>query len=67
MDNSQSLGTEGILRGIELWYEDAAQKSKAELEALYRARVSYNNQEHIVSSVGAKCSSSEAMTSFIVS
>ncbi|XP_052558793.1 keratin, type II cytoskeletal 1-like [Tympanuchus pallidicinctus] len=38
MDNSQSLGTEGILRGIELWYEDAAQKSKAELEALYRAR-----------------------------
>ncbi|XP_065606176.1 keratin, type II cytoskeletal 7-like [Cyrtonyx montezumae] len=38
MDNSRSLDTEGILRGIELWYEDAAQKSKAELDALYRTR-----------------------------
>ncbi|XP_021234762.1 keratin, type II cytoskeletal 75-like [Numida meleagris] len=36
MDNSRSLDTEGILRGIELWYEDVAQKSKAELDALYR-------------------------------
>uniref|UniRef100_A0A8C9FCM5 IF rod domain-containing protein n=1 Tax=Pavo cristatus TaxID=9049 RepID=A0A8C9FCM5_PAVCR len=38
MDNSRSLDTEGILRGMELWYEDVAQKSKAELDALYRAR-----------------------------
>uniref|UniRef100_A0A8C9F942 IF rod domain-containing protein n=1 Tax=Pavo cristatus TaxID=9049 RepID=A0A8C9F942_PAVCR len=36
MDNSRSLDTEGILRGMELWYEDVAQKSKAELDALYR-------------------------------
>uniref|UniRef100_A0A8V0ZVZ3 IF rod domain-containing protein n=1 Tax=Gallus gallus TaxID=9031 RepID=A0A8V0ZVZ3_CHICK len=38
MDNSRSLDMEGILRGIELWYEDVAQKSKAELDALYRTR-----------------------------
>jgi len=44
MDNSRSLDTEGILRGIELWYEDVAQKSKAELDALYRTRVSCSNQ-----------------------
>jgi len=44
MDNSRSLDMEGILRGIELWYEDVAQKSKAELDALYRTRVSCSNQ-----------------------
>ncbi|XP_010185628.1 PREDICTED: keratin, type II cytoskeletal-like, partial [Mesitornis unicolor] len=38
MDNNRGLDVEGILRSIECWYEDIAQKSKAELDALYRMR-----------------------------
>ncbi|KAM9265003.1 keratin, type II cytoskeletal 75-like [Morus bassanus] len=38
MDNSRGLDMEGILRSVECWYEDTAQKSKAELDALYRTR-----------------------------
>ncbi|XP_032060574.1 keratin, type II cytoskeletal 4-like [Aythya fuligula] len=38
MDNSRGLDMEGILRSVERWYEDAAQKSKTELDALYRTR-----------------------------
>ncbi|XP_010222753.1 PREDICTED: keratin, type II cytoskeletal 1-like [Tinamus guttatus] len=38
MDNSRGLAVEGILKSIECWYEDLAQKSKAELDALYRTR-----------------------------
>ncbi|XP_050571946.1 LOW QUALITY PROTEIN: keratin, type II cytoskeletal 2 epidermal-like [Cygnus atratus] len=38
MDNSRGLDMEGILRSIDCWYEDAAQKSKTELDALYRTR-----------------------------
>ncbi|XP_071887913.1 keratin, type II cytoskeletal 4 [Anas platyrhynchos] len=38
MDNSRGLDMEGILRSVECWYEDAAQKSKTELDALYRTR-----------------------------
>ncbi|KAM9214457.1 LOW QUALITY PROTEIN: keratin, type II cytoskeletal 72-like [Leptosomus discolor] len=40
MDSSRGLDTEGILRHIECWCEDTAQKSKVELDALYRTRVS---------------------------
>ncbi|NXT31419.1 K2C5 protein, partial [Pelecanoides urinatrix] len=38
MDNSRGLDMEGILRSLECWYEDIAQKSKAELDAFYRTR-----------------------------
>ncbi|XP_074709696.1 LOW QUALITY PROTEIN: keratin, type II cytoskeletal cochleal-like [Strix uralensis] len=38
IDNSRGLDMEGILRRAECWYEDIAQKSKAELDALYRTR-----------------------------
>ncbi|CAM9939747.1 unnamed protein product [Bubo scandiacus] len=38
IDNSRGLGMEGTLRRAECWYEDIAQKSKAELGVLYRAR-----------------------------
>ncbi|XP_008941301.1 PREDICTED: keratin, type II cytoskeletal 73-like, partial [Merops nubicus] len=38
MDNSRCLDMEGILRSVECWYEDVAQKSKAELDVLYRTR-----------------------------
>ncbi|XP_068026220.1 keratin, type II cytoskeletal 2 oral-like [Melanerpes formicivorus] len=38
MDNSRALDVESILRSIEGWCEDVAQKTKAELEALYRPR-----------------------------
>ncbi|KAM8794059.1 keratin, type II cytoskeletal 7-like [Eudromia elegans] len=38
MENSRGLAMEGILKSIECWYEDIAQKSKAELDALYRTR-----------------------------
>nr|XP_013056211.2 keratin, type II cytoskeletal 4-like [Anser cygnoides] len=38
MDSSRGLDMEGILRSVECWYEDAAQKSKTELDALYRTR-----------------------------
>ncbi|NXJ43631.1 K2C5 protein, partial [Ciconia maguari] len=38
MDNSRGLDMKGILRSVECWYEDMAQKSKAELDALYRTR-----------------------------
>ncbi|NXW50653.1 K2C5 protein, partial [Nyctiprogne leucopyga] len=38
MDNSRGLDMEGILRSVECWSEDIAQKSKAELDALYRTR-----------------------------
>ncbi|XP_009945027.1 PREDICTED: keratin, type II cytoskeletal 1-like [Leptosomus discolor] len=38
MDSSRGLDTEGILRHIECWCEDTAQKSKVELDALYRTR-----------------------------
>ncbi|KAM6231308.1 LOW QUALITY PROTEIN: keratin, type II cytoskeletal 7-like [Spheniscus humboldti] len=40
MDNSRGLDMEGIFRSAECWYEDIGQKSKAELDALYRTRVS---------------------------
>ncbi|GAB0201361.1 keratin, type II cytoskeletal 4 [Grus japonensis] len=40
MDNSQGLDMESILRSVECWYEDMAQKSKAELDALCRTRMS---------------------------
>ncbi|NXC15230.1 K2C5 protein, partial [Corythaeola cristata] len=39
MDNSRGLDMEGILRSVECWYEDISQKSKAELDALYRTRL----------------------------
>ncbi|XP_059688591.1 LOW QUALITY PROTEIN: keratin, type II cytoskeletal 7-like [Gavia stellata] len=38
MDNSRDLDMEGILRSVECWCEDIAQRSKAELDALYRTR-----------------------------
>ncbi|XP_009878353.1 PREDICTED: keratin, type II cytoskeletal 1-like [Charadrius vociferus] len=38
MDNSRGLDLEGVLRSVACWYEDTAQKSKAELDALYRTR-----------------------------
>ncbi|XP_010125687.1 PREDICTED: keratin, type II cytoskeletal 73-like, partial [Chlamydotis macqueenii] len=38
MDNSRGLDIEGILRSAECSYEGIAQKSKAELDALYRTR-----------------------------
>ncbi|XP_067170044.1 keratin, type II cytoskeletal 7-like [Apteryx mantelli] len=38
MDNSRGLAMEGILKSIECRYEDIAQKSKAELNVLYRTR-----------------------------
>ncbi|NXQ92930.1 K2C74 protein, partial [Sagittarius serpentarius] len=38
MDNGRGLDMEGILRSAECWYEDIAQKSKAELDVLYRTR-----------------------------
>ncbi|KAM6294463.1 uncharacterized protein AAHN32_011867 [Aegotheles albertisi] len=38
MDNSRGLDMDGILRSTECWYEDLAQKSKAELDAFYRTR-----------------------------
>ncbi|XP_009574570.1 PREDICTED: keratin, type II cytoskeletal 4-like [Fulmarus glacialis] len=38
MDNSRGLDMEGILSSVECWYEDTAQKSKAELDAFYRTR-----------------------------
>ncbi|NXE83882.1 K22O protein, partial [Cochlearius cochlearius] len=38
MDNSRGLDMKGILRSVECWYEDVAQKTKAELDALYRTR-----------------------------
>ncbi|XP_074989699.1 LOW QUALITY PROTEIN: keratin, type II cytoskeletal cochleal-like [Calonectris borealis] len=38
MDNSRGLDVEGILRSVECWYEDIAQKSKAELDVFYRTR-----------------------------
>ncbi|XP_035759586.1 LOW QUALITY PROTEIN: keratin, type II cytoskeletal 7-like [Egretta garzetta] len=38
MDNSRGLDMQGILRSVECWYEDVAQKSKEELDALYRTR-----------------------------
>ncbi|NXN75402.1 K2C73 protein, partial [Himantopus himantopus] len=38
MDNSRGLDLEGILRSVAWWYEGTAQKSKAELDALYRTR-----------------------------
>ncbi|NXE26988.1 K2C5 protein, partial [Ardeotis kori] len=38
MDNSRGLDIEGILGSVECSYEDIAQKSKAELDALYRTR-----------------------------
>ncbi|XP_063214998.1 keratin, type II cytoskeletal 7-like [Chroicocephalus ridibundus] len=38
MDNSRGLEMEGVLRSVACWYEDVAQKSKAELDALYRTR-----------------------------
>lgn len=40
MDNNRDLDVEGIIREIECWYEEIAQKSKAEVDALYRTRVS---------------------------
>ncbi|XP_025069194.1 keratin, type II cytoskeletal 6C-like [Alligator sinensis] len=38
MDNNRDLDMEGIIREIECWYEEIAQKSKAEVDALYRTR-----------------------------
>ncbi|NXL51926.1 K2C73 protein, partial [Podilymbus podiceps] len=38
MDNSRDLHMENVLRSVECWYEGIAQKSKAELDALYRTR-----------------------------
>ncbi|XP_014811164.1 PREDICTED: keratin, type II cytoskeletal 1-like [Calidris pugnax] len=38
MDNSRGLEMEGVLRNVAGWYEDMAQKSKVELDALYRTR-----------------------------
>ncbi|NWU50004.1 K2C5 protein, partial [Dromas ardeola] len=38
MDNSRGLEMEGVFRSVACWYEDIAQKSKAELDALYRTR-----------------------------
>ncbi|NXH76882.1 K2C5 protein, partial [Hydrobates tethys] len=38
MDNSRGLDMEGILRSVECWYEDIAQKSKGELDAFYKTR-----------------------------
>ncbi|XP_068266814.1 keratin, type II cytoskeletal 1-like [Nyctibius grandis] len=38
MDNNRGLDMEGILRSIECWYEDITQKSKVELDTLYRTR-----------------------------
>ncbi|KYO17273.1 keratin, type II cytoskeletal 7-like [Alligator mississippiensis] len=38
MDNNRDLDVEGIIREIECWYEEIAQKSKAEVDALYRTR-----------------------------
>ncbi|XP_062453080.1 keratin, type II cytoskeletal 7-like [Rhea pennata] len=38
MDNSRGLAMEGILKGVDCWYKDIAQKSKAKLDALYRIK-----------------------------
>ncbi|KAI6062497.1 Keratin, type II cytoskeletal-like isoform X1 [Aix galericulata] len=53
MDNSRGLDMEGILRSVECWYEDAAQKSKTELDALYRTRpvFSHNSDHHTLQQI----------------
>uniref|UniRef100_A0A8C3KTT8 Keratin 4 n=1 Tax=Calidris pygmaea TaxID=425635 RepID=A0A8C3KTT8_9CHAR len=51
MDNSRGLEMEGVLRSVASWYEDMAQKSKMELDALYRTRVSCSIQRWILDSL----------------
>ncbi|NWH28506.1 K2C5 protein, partial [Grus americana] len=51
MDNSRGLDMESILRSVECWYEDMAQKSKAELDALCRTRY-----QELEEAKGRRCS-----------
>lgn len=40
MDNSRDLDTDCIIKNVEGWYKEIAQKSKEEVDVLYQTRVS---------------------------
>lgn len=40
MDNNRDLDMESIIKNVECWYQEIAQKSKEEVDAFYQTRVS---------------------------
>lgn len=39
MDNNRDLDMESIIKNVECWYQEIAQKSKEEVDAFYQTRV----------------------------
>lgn len=53
MDNNRDLDMESIIKNVECWYQEIAQKSKEEVDAFYQTRVSTKQPGCLTAAQGA--------------